>query len=163
MHCRQTWLNSGIIAALVDCAATLDHTQGKQSSLRGIADQHDVGGNSGLCSRAIAVLQGLAECVGLVLGHSAEQEYQQAGLMVDCVARSLCGSGVSQALMVAALFKMVLEAFSDTKYQCHTSSGSLWDPLWQVCKDPAGVVCEFRWNEEQGLLCCAWCMQLKCS
>lgn len=127
---RSAWISSGIMAALVDCAAGLTSCEPQQQL------NNNQLNTSGCCSRLQAVIQGLADCVHVVLEHAGDQACQQAQLLVSCVAKSLCDSSTADASMVAALLTTVLKGITGS-----IKSESMWDPLRQVGSQQASTPC----------------------
>lgn len=120
-------MGSEILPALVDCASDAAKTNPGRGSWKHHMD--DKRGSNGYGNGVIDVLQGIADCVCLVLLGS-EQVHPQAELFLDCVAKGLCSSSTSQALMMATVLALVLGNLSNK------SDGStcdkVLDAFWQV-------------------------------
>jgi hypothetical protein len=108
-------LNSGITAALVDCAAALplpsSHQQPGQTA-------------SSASLAAADVVRSISGCLSLVLMQAEQQADPQARLLLDCITRCLWGSE-AQALNAALLLGSLLQDLTD-------GHNKLWQPVLQV-------------------------------
>lgn len=155
--CRAQWCRGGIVAALVDCAASLggsssssqayqrqstggfdlfrQHRQHRSRSLPGAPPSQQTTSSS---SDRFQTIQALSECCCLVLLLAAE-EAQQAKLLVDCVRRALAGR-TEQAVPVLQLLRMLLRQVA-ARHEVAASGSAVCAQLHEVSPAPDDQSC----------------------
>jgi hypothetical protein len=106
MLCRQSWLDGGIIAALVDCASALPNASSLQQQRP--SQQQPQRSSCSDISAAAEALRSISECASLVLLHAEQHAAVQVQLLLDCIARSLWGTQ-AQALNAVQLLHSLLQ------------------------------------------------------